>query len=280
MITLALTTWSEHGSLLHEGRERKLTLPEYSQFLPCVELDTPFYGIPRLSSFTKWAEETPEQFQFIVKANQIMTRHRGPETAGALSEQEVFDHFKQNSAPLVAAGKLKTILFQFPPFFGVTKENINYLKKVRDYLGDLPAAVEFRNQVWYQEAYRQQMLGLLRKLNFSHVIVDEPQTPTGSAPYFPVATNQLAVFRLHGRNFAGWANQGKDWRSQRTLWRYSRNELQSLIPDIQRLTQEAKEVCVIFNNNSGGDAADNAVTLQQMLHLEFTGLAPQQMDLF
>ncbi|MFD0897201.1 DUF72 domain-containing protein [Loigolactobacillus binensis] len=280
MITLGLTTWSEHGSLLHEGRERKLTLSEYSQFLPCVELDTPFYGIPRLSSFEKWAAATPANFQFIVKANQIMTRHRGPETAGALSEEEVFAHFKQNSAPLVAAGKLKTILLQFPPFFGVTTENVNYLQKVRTYLGTLPAAVEFRNQVWYQEEFRQQMLGLLRRLNFSHVIVDEPQTPTGSAPYFPVATNQLAILRLHGRNFAGWANQGKDWRSQRTLWRYSQSELRSFVPDIQRLTRETQEVCVIFNNNSGGDAADNALALQKLLGLEFTGLAPQQIDLF
>lgn len=54
MITIGLTTWREHGSLLHEGQERKLTLPEYAQFLPCVELDTPFYGIPRESSFRKW----------------------------------------------------------------------------------------------------------------------------------------------------------------------------------------------------------------------------------
>ncbi|MFD1317748.1 DUF72 domain-containing protein [Loigolactobacillus zhaoyuanensis] len=280
MITLGLTTWSEHGSLLHEGRERKLTLPEYSQFLPCVELDTPFYGIPRLSSFSKWATETPPEFQFIVKANQVMTRHRGPETVGALNEQEVFTQFKQNITPLAAAGKLKSILLQFPPFFGVSSENITYLNQVRDYLGDLPAAVEFRNPTWYQEKFRQRTLGLLRQLNFSHVIVDEPQTPAGSVPYFPVATNQLAILRLHGRNFAGWANQGKDWRSQRTLWRYSTNELKNFVPDIQRLTQETKEVCVIFNNNSGGDAADNALALQQLLGIEFTGLAPQQIDLF
>ncbi|MFC6171717.1 DUF72 domain-containing protein [Loigolactobacillus jiayinensis] len=280
MITLGLTTWSEHGSLVHEGRARKLTLPEYSQFLPCVELDTPFYGIPRLSSFEKWATETPATFQFIVKANQIMTQHRGPETVGALSVEEVFTHFKQNSAPLVAAGKLKTILFQFPPFFGVSIENSRYLRKVRSYLGDLPAAVEFRNQMWYQEEFRQQTLGLLRQLDFSHVIVDEPQTQTGSAPYFPVATNQLAILRLHGRNFAGWANQGKDWRGQRTLWRYNHSELASFVPDIQRLATETAEVCVIFNNNSGGDAADNALTLQKMLGVEFTGLAPQQLDLF
>lgn len=280
MITIGLTTWREHGSLVHEGQERKLTLPEYAQFLPCVELDTPFYGIPRESSFKKWAQETPPDFQFIIKANQVMTRHREPAAVGATDEAEVFTHFKQSSAPLVAAGKLKTILLQFPPFFGVNQENVRYLRRVRHYLGDLPAAVEFRNQAWYQQAYRQQMLGLLRQLNFSHVIVDEPQTPTGSTPYFPVATNPLALLRLHGRNFAGWANQGKDWRRKRTLWRYNDNELKNFAYDIRRLTGEAQEVCVIFNNNSGGDAADNALRLQELLGLEFKGLAPQQMDLF
>lgn len=42
----------------------------------------------------------------------------------------------------------------------------------------------------------------------------------------------------------------------------------------------SKEVVVIFNNNSGGDAADNAKHLQKALQVEFQGLAPMQMDLF
>ena len=40
---------------------------------------------------------------------------------------------------------------------------------------------------------------------------------------------------------------------------------------------------MIFNNNSGKDAAPNALQLQKMLDIHFTGLAPrspEQIDLF
>lgn len=49
---------------------------------------------------------------------------------------------------------------------------------------------------------------------------------------------------------------------------------------VEHLQKLSKEVVVIFNNNSGGDAADNAKHLQKALQVEFQGLAPMQMDLF
>lgn len=50
-----------------------------------------------------------------------------------------------------------------------------------------------------------------------------------------------------------------------------------------RLKIKRNKFAVIFNNNSGGDAADNALQLQQLLGLEFPDLAPkapEQIDLF
>lgn len=280
MITIGLTTFSEHGQFFNEPA-RKLTLTEYAQFLPCVELDTAFYGIPRASTVLNWLQAVPETFQFIIKANQVMTQHETLVKAGLESVVPVFDHFRATFAPMQTAGQLKTVLMQFPPYFGVSAENVAYLKLVRHYLPKWPVAVEFRNPTWYQAQYRESTLALLQACQFAHVIVDVPQTPAASVPYYPVATNDhLAIFRLHGRNYAGWANQAKDWRKRRTLYRYSRNELQALVPDIQRLAATTREVCVIFNNNSGGDAAGNALLLKQLLGLTFNGLAPQQMGLF
>ncbi|MCG4650629.1 DUF72 domain-containing protein, partial [Bifidobacterium longum] len=56
--------------------------------------------------------------------------------------------------------------------------------------------------------------------------------------------------------------------------RYSSRELQGLATLIQNLAPAPQEICVIFNNNSGKDAAPNALELQRILHLEFKGLAP------
>ena len=46
------------------------------------------------------------------------------------------------------------------------------------------------------------------------------------------------------------------------------------------MSQEAKEVGVIFNNNSGGHAANNAKKYQNILDIDYEGLAPQQLKLF
>ena len=49
---------------------------------------------------------------------------------------------------------------------------------------------------------------------------------------------------------------------------------------LKQLQKEAKEVYVLFNNNSGGDAADNAKELLEILGIEYEGLAPKQLGLF
>ena len=42
----------------------------------------------------------------------------------------------------------------------------------------------------------------------------------------------------------------------------------------------SEDIYIIFNNNSGGDAADNAKQLINILSIEYSGLAPKQLDLF
>ena len=44
--------------------------------------------------------------------------------------------------------------------------------------------------------------------------------------------------------------------------------------------KQSRNVYVLFNNNSGGDAADNGLEMLEMLDISYTGLAPKQLDLF
>ncbi|MEY9216581.1 uncharacterized protein YecE (DUF72 family) [Bacillus subtilis] len=46
------------------------------------------------------------------------------------------------------------------------------------------------------------------------------------------------------------------------------------------MQQQCKDVFVLFNNNSGGDAADNGKQMLELLDIEYSGLAPRQLDLF
>ena len=112
---------------------------------------------------------------------------------------------------------------------------------------------------------------------------DVPTNTQASVPFVLAATNpKLAGVRLHGRNARGWANQGADWRKTRTLYSYSQQELAWLKEQVLRIEAQVEEVVVIFNNNSAGDAAPNALTFKEMLGLEFSGLGkmpPEQLDL-
>lgn len=281
MITIGLTTWKEHPALIG-GEERSVTLAEYAGRLPVVELDTPFYGIPRQSTVANWQAAVPDGFQYILKANQVMTRHDRQHPLDEAGITAAFDQFIMAIQPMVTAGKLMTVLFQFPPFFNRTTANIQYLRDVRLKMGKLPVAVEFRSPSWFETpGMTADVMAYLQSLKLTNVTTDEPHNLNDGIPLVEtVTTPELAVVRLHGRNAQGWFNQGTDWRKTRTLYRYSEAELQDIAALVKRVAQHAQQVCVIFNNNSAKDAAPNALRLQKILGLHWQNLAPQQLDLF
>lgn len=280
-ITIGLTTWTEHPALIN-NEQRPVTLNEYAQYLPTVEVDTFFYALPQVTTIQNWLAEVPEAFQFIVKAHRGMTLHERGQEKGEL--EQLFNRYRKTVAPLVAAGQLKTVLFQFPPYFDASPQDIEYLRLVRLWMGNLPIAIELRNQTWYRPGTLKSLLAFCRELHFTLVAADEPHGTVTSVPFVLATTNpDLVMMRLHGQNTEGWINQGKSWRKTRTLYKYSPAELQAFCDQINQLTPQPKELCVIFNNNSGKDAAPNALQLQKMLNIHFTGLAPrspEQIDLF
>lgn len=280
-ITIGLTTWTEHPALIN-NEQRPVTLNEYAQYLPTVEVDTFFYALPQVTTIQNWLAEVPEAFQFIVKAHRGMTLHERGQEKGEL--EQLFNRYRKTVAPLVAAGQLKTVLFQFPPYFDASPQDIEYLRLVRLWMGNLPIAIELRNQTWYRPGTLKSLLTFCRELHFTLVAADEPHGTVTSVPFVLATTNpDLVMMRLHGQNTEGWINQGKSWRKTRTLYKYSPAELQAFCDQINQLTPQPKEICVIFNNNSGKDAAPNALQLQKMLDIHFTGLAPrspEQIDLF
>lgn len=278
MITIGLTGWSDHALI---QRDRSRRLEDYASHFPVVELDTSFYAIPSQTNITSWISKTPDMFTFFPKAHNMMTLHK-PFYPDFQKMDDVFSAYKSAFGPMIKGERVKAFLFQFPPFFDCIRKHVNYLKYVRQQMDDLPIAVEFRNQTWFSDHNRDKTLELLKLLNFTHVVVDQPQTPNNSIPMVVTATHSdLSVLRLHGRNYEGWLGENvTDWRAERTLYDYSEEELTAFKKIVETLSKESKEVCIIFNNNSGGHAAKNAKRLQELLALDFGYLGPQQLDLF
>lgn len=279
---IGCTGWGDHDSLYEPPRGAGRKLQSYASHFPVVELDATFYAIPNEQTVQKWITETPENFRFVVKAYQGMTGHQRGENPFS-NQKTMFDAFDLAMKPMQDAGKLAMILFQFPPWFTVTKERVNLLKGIRERYRDYDLALEFRHQSWFTDDIRQKTLDYMRQDNWIHSICDEPQAGEKSIPFVPEPTSATkSLVRLHGRNIAGWnyPAKGEEWRDVRYLYDYRINELEELSRAVKNIHKQVNESCVIFNNNSKGHAAGNAKQLQNLLGITYTGLFPRQINLF
>jgi len=281
MIYIGLTGWGDHDSLYGPHTTARDKLKDYAGYFPTVEVDASFYAVQPLRNSQKWVQDTPDGFQFIVKAYQGMTGHARGEIPFD-SKREMFQAFKESLQPYSEAGKLAMVLFQFPPWFDCKRENVSYLRWCKEEMGEIPCALEFRHQSWFKPNLIQQTLQFMRDEKWIHSICDEPQSGEGSVPTVLQSTHSEKVLvRFHGRNVHGWQKR-KDvnWREVRYLYRYNEQELHSWIANIKELQKQTQDVYAVFNNNSGGDAADNGKQFIDMLEIQYENLAPRQLDLF
>src|SRR5690606_20512959 len=108
-----------------------------------------------------WAQRTPPDFTFNIKAFSLLTGHPTrpaaiykdlrpdtdkknlyPRDLPAQAYEEVWVRFLSALDPLVRAGKLGVILFQFPPWFTIRRSNKEYLVEVARRCAPLRVAVE------------------------------------------------------------------------------------------------------------------------------------------
>ncbi|MFE0503689.1 DUF72 domain-containing protein [Peribacillus butanolivorans] len=282
MIYVGVTGWGDHDSLYRDGVSQRDKLKEYGAHFPVVEVDASFYAVQPKRNSEKWVSETPAPFQFVVKAYQGMTGHQRGEIPFE-NKKEMFKAFRDSLEAYQKAGKLAMVLFQFPPWFDCKRENVNYLRWCKAEMGDTPVAIEFRNQSWYRPNMFQQTLAFVQKEGWIHTVCDEPQAGEGSIPIVLESIHpDKTLVRLHGRNIHGWQkpSSGDNWREVRYLYRYNHQELTEWVEKIRKLEKQSKDIYVLFNNNSGGDAADNAKQMIEMLGIEYEGLAPKQLGLF
>lgn len=281
MIYIGLTGWGDHPTLYSEVTSARDKLFDYSGHFPVVEVDTSFYAIPNRVNVEKWCNETPENFRFVLKAYQGMTGHLRDDLPYE-TKNDMFNAFIECADSFKQHGKLAMALVQFPPWFDCSAKNVQYIRYVKQQLAEFPIAIEFRNQTWYAGEMKERTLHFLQEQNLIHTVCDEPQAGSGSVPLVPVATSDKALLRIHGRNIHGWRNSGntQNWRKVRFLYDYNEEELQGLAAHIRTLQNQTKDVYVLFNNNSGDHAAPNAKRMQQILNLQFEGLAPKQMNIF
>src|SRR3954466_3392726 len=187
-------------------------LAYYARQFPVVEVDSTYYGPPNEHTTPLWAERTPKHFTFNIKAFSLLTGH--PTKVSAIYKdlrpetekknvypndlppqayEDVWTRFLSALDPLVEAGKLGAILFQFPPWFTIRRSNKQYLLEVAKRCSPLRVAVELRHESWFAGDNQAETLDFLRKHHLPFVSVDMPQGHKSSIPPVLEATADLAV---------------------------------------------------------------------------------------
>lgn len=148
------------GPFYPEGTGRKSYLEAYSRHFQTVEIDSTFYGVPRVTTVEGWRDRTPEGFRFAAKFPRAITHEKmlldaGRETDTFIRVMELLEE------------KLAVLTLQFSYAF-----KPEFMDRLDEYLGNLPSghryAVEVRNRGWMKPEFAD----MLRKHNTALVLQD------------------------------------------------------------------------------------------------------------
>jgi uncharacterized protein YecE (DUF72 family) len=288
-IRVGTASWTDK-SLIESGwyppdaKSAEDRLKFYASTFPLVEVDSTYYFPPSEDNSTRWAERTPPDFTFNIKAFSLLTQH--PTRAEALYKDmakpegkkriypddlapedmdQVWDRFLSALTPLHDAGKLGAILFQFPPWFVIARKNKDYILECAKRCAPYRICVELRNETWMKDDNLSETIEFLEGHGLPLVCVDMPQGFKSSLPPVAAATADLAVVRFHGRN-------SEDWESgsvqKRFKYLYSAKELKEWVPKIGSIASEAETTHVLMNNCYRDYAQQNAKELANLLSKE------------
>jgi uncharacterized protein YecE (DUF72 family) len=263
IVRLGTCSWADEGLLKH-WYPRGVSAPAarlgfYAERFDTVEVDSPYYHLPDPAVTRRWAERTPDEFVFHVKAHASMTHHEPAE------QETAFAEFRASTEPLELSGKLRGILLQYHPSFKKSPEAKEELSRVHALLDPLVPLVEFRHRSWLEPWEQADTFSFLEQNGCAYVSVDAPATRASNVvPRVSAATHRVAYIRFHGRNWKTWNIRGGK-SSDRFDWMYSAEELDEWVGPIERLAEDADEVYALFNNNRDDFAPRSARILRGLL---------------
>ncbi len=264
--------WQEIGIYSQQQKRHYDHLPEYSEHFNTAEVDQWFWSLespdvirlPRPDDVKAYADLTPDNFRFTVKApNSITLTHFYKQAPKDLAgkpnphflSKKLTESFLKSLEPL--RKKIGVVMFEFEY---LNKEEMPSLEAFFDQLGpflsSLPAdysfAIETRNPNYLREEYFE----LLKKHKTGHVFVD--------GYYMPSA---VSVFEKHGKaalpakkvaiRLLGADRQGIE-KKTRKRWTQIVDPRDKTINDIAglvlKLIPEKFDVYANFNNHLEGSA--------------------------
>ena len=237
----------------------------YSRYFNCVEVNSTFYRPCAPSTAEGWVERTPADFEFTVKVWQQFTHNRE-----AISQEDL-RVFKEGLAPIAAAGKIGSLLFQFPASFHCDDGTRDRLRLILSFFEDYPKAVELRHRTWDEN------LDVLDDAKAIPVFIDEPKFRDSTRQSLR-SRDGVLYMRLHGRRAGKWWSH--DHRDERYDYIYSSEEIRRHATRLQAVSmeQQIRKAYVFFNNHPGAKAVANALMLRSDLGIPLIEPIPETLQ--
>lgn len=202
------------GMFYPRGLPQARELEYASRALTSIEINGTFYGSQKPASFIKWAEETPEDFVFSMKAPRFAVNRRVLAEAGPSIEKfftSGIHHLKR---------KLGPILWQFAPHKKYEPDDfakfMDLLPRTVEGLG-LRHAIEVRHESFLVPEF----IALLRKHNAAIVYAHHDEYPEAAdvTADFVYGRLQSSLPKVQtgytGADLRKWAARARDWSQGR-----------------------------------------------------------------
>jgi uncharacterized protein YecE (DUF72 family) len=248
----------------------------YAEHFDTVEVNSTFYRVPTVAAVKKWAERTPEGFDFSLKLYQKFThpdmfaKATGGDPA-TLGRKDV-DEFRAAIEPLARAGKLGALLAQFPASFKSDPESRGYLQWLLKAFREYPVAVELRHRSWSDDP--RGTAELLEEFGAALAQIDEPKFKTSIRQTLLPNVRTFYYLRLHGRNAAQWWKH--DSSEDRYNYFYTADELEPFAEAAKAAARRVKKAYLYANNHFSAKSVANAAILKAQLGQELDGEYPPE----
>ena len=233
-------------------------LESLARFFNTIEVNSSFYRPPAPTTTKSWVKRVAEnkEFVFTAKLHRLFTHERGKATKK--DEKE----YRAGMDVLAKAGKLGSVLLQFPWSFKNTPDDRVYLAKLLEKFSDYPLVLEVRHSSWNTpEIYEW-----LEERGVGICNIDQPIFAKSIRPQ-ALTTSPVGYVRLHGRNYKDWFRD-KAQPHERYDYLYSVDELDPWVTRIKEVAKHSRETYVITNNHFRGKGVVNAIEIKAALEEE------------
>ena len=206
----------------------------YAARFDTVEINNTFYRLPEAETFARWHERAPFGFLFAVKASRFLTHMKKLK-----DPEEPIERLFSRMAALQQ--HLGPVLYQLPPGWKLDRGRLEHFLQV------LPTGVrhvlEFREPSWYAD----DVSALLERYGVARCLHDMKGSATGRERVGP-----FVYVRFHGPD--GTYSGG-----------YPADRIERWAEWLDEQRRMGCDVFAYFNNDVGGHAPRDAVTLRQLL---------------